>query len=92
MGDPFNNTNLSVGDTRELILAINDPGASSPSAIENTRSNLANYEHEGSRGKPLERRLYDVDVRLIGSVNAEGDVISDFHFNLDVRQETPVLK
>jgi hypothetical protein len=51
MGDPFNNTNLSVGDTRELIIAINDFGASSPFAIENTRLNLANYEYEGSRGK-----------------------------------------
>jgi hypothetical protein len=92
LGDPLNYTKLLVGDKRELMIAIDHPGAPSPFAIENTRSNLANYEHEGSREKPLERRLYDVDVRLIGSVNADGDVVNDFHFNLDLRGESPVLR
>jgi hypothetical protein len=92
LGDPFNHTELLVGDTRELIIVVDHPGARSPFAIENTRSNAANYEHTGSNPKPLARKLYDVNVRLIGSALAEGDVLEDFHFNLDLRQEEPVLR
>lgn len=92
LGDPFNHTELGVGDTRELIIAVDHPRATSPFAIENTRRSTVHYEQEGSRERPLARGLYDVNVRLIGGVTATGDVVDDFHFNLDLRQETPVLK
>jgi len=82
LGDPFNHVSLSVGDTRELLIAVDHPGAPSPFAIENTRGRAADYEHEGSREKPLARRLYDVNVRLIGGASAAGDVVEDFHFRL----------
>jgi hypothetical protein len=92
LGDPFNYTNLAVGDTRELIIAVDHPDAPSPFAIENTRGNVDNYSEEGSREKPLSRGLYDVSVRLIGSAMAQGDVVDDFRFNLDLRHEAPILK
>jgi len=92
LGDPFNHTSLAVGDTRELLIAVDHPGATSPYAIENTRRRAVDYEHEGSQEKPLARGLYDVNVRLIGSATSEGDVLDDFHFNLDLRGEVPILK
>jgi predicted nucleotide-binding protein len=92
LGDPFNHTSLAVGDTRELLIAVDHPGAPSPFAIENTRRRAVDYEHEGSQEKPLERRLYDVNVRLIGSAATQGDVTEDFHFNLDLRGDAPILK
>jgi hypothetical protein len=91
LSNPLNHTNLSVGDTRELLIAVDRPGAPFPFAIENTRSNAAHYEQEGTREKPLARKLYDVNIRLIGTAKAKGDVLDDFHFNLDLRAESPVL-
>jgi len=85
LGDPFNHVRLSVGGTRELLIAVDHPGAPSPFAIENTRGRAADYEHEGSQEKPLARRLYDVNVRLVGGASASGDVVEDFHFSLDLR-------
>lgn len=73
-----------------MLIAVDHPRAS-PYAIENTRGGAADYEHEGSREKPLERRLYDVSVRLIGFAFKPGDVVEDFHFNLDLRGEAPIL-
>jgi predicted nucleotide-binding protein len=92
LDDPFNHTSLAVSDTRELLIAVDHPGAPSPFAIENTRRRAADYEHEGSREKPLARGLYDVKVRLIRSAATQGDVIEDFHFNLDLREDAPILK
>jgi predicted nucleotide-binding protein len=92
LGDPFNHTSLSIGDTRELLIAVDHPGAPSAFAIENTRRRAVDYEHEGSQQKPLERRLYDVKVRLVGSAATQGDVTEDFHFNLDLRGGEPLLK
>ena len=91
LGDPFNHVSLAVGDTRELLIAVDHPRAS-PHAIENTRGQVAEYELEGSREKPLPREIYDVNVRLIGSAATQGDVVEDFHFNLDLRGEVPILK
>lgn len=92
LGDPYNHTSLGVGDTRELIIAISHPNWISASAIENTRARSADYQTEGSRERLLERRQYDVKVHLIGSVAAEGDFSEQFHFNLDLRGDTPILK
>lgn len=92
MGDPFSHTSVGVGDTRELLIAVNHPGAHSAFAIENTRRGVADYEHEGSQEKSLARELYDVNVRLIGRAAKEGDVVDDFHFNLDLRGDHPILK
>jgi len=92
LGDPFNHTSLAVGDTRELLIAVDHPGAPSAFAIENTRRRAVDYEHEGSQEKPLARGLYDVNVRLLGSAATQGDVIEDFHFNLDLREDAPILK
>jgi hypothetical protein len=92
LGDPFNHTSLAVGDTRELLIAVRDPGVPAAFAIENTRKRAADYEHKGSRQKLLARGLYDVNVRLIGSTAAQGDVVEDFHFNLDLRGEAPILR
>jgi hypothetical protein len=92
LGDPFNHTSFSIGDTRELLIAVEHPGARSAFAIENTRRRAVDYEHEGSQEKPLERRLYDVKVRLVGSAATQGDVTEDFHFNLDLRGDAPILK
>lgn len=91
LGDPFNHVSLAVGDTRELLIAVDHPRAS-PHAIENTRGQVAEYELEGSREKPLAREIYDVNVRLIGSAATQGDVVEEFHFNLDLRGEVPILK
>jgi len=49
-------------------------------------SRFESYQH------PLERRLYDVAVRLIGSAVANGDLVEDLGFNLDLREGEPVLK
>jgi hypothetical protein len=88
MGDPFNHTRLSLSGTRELILAVNHPG-SSPSAVENTRSKSADYEFEGTQFRPLGRDIYDVNVRLIGNVIGGGNVLEDFHFNLNLQEDAP---
>ena len=61
-------------------------------AIENTRGRPGDYEHEGSRERPLARGLYDVNVQLIGSAATMGDVLDNFHFTLDLRGEAPILK
>jgi hypothetical protein len=92
LGDPFNHTDLGVGDTVELILALVGPDSTQPMALENTRSKAIHYEHEGTRGKPLERHLYDVTVTLIGTAKHAGDVYEEFRFNVDLREEVPVLK
>jgi len=92
LGDPYNRTSLDVGDTQELLIAVSNSSLGSSFAIENTRRRAAEYETEGSREKPLERRLYDVKVRLIGRAATEGDVDNEFHFNLDLRGNTPILK
>ena len=91
LGDPFNHTRLSVGATRELIVAVSQGGGQPPATIENTRSNAAHYEYEGTRFRPLGRRIYDVNVRLVGRVRSEADVVEDFRFNVDL-QETPRLR
>ena len=90
-GDPYNHVSLAVGGTRELLIALDHPRAS-PYAIENTRSRPGDYEHEGSRERPLARGLYDVNVQLIGSAATMGDVLDNFHFTLDLRGEAPILK
>ncbi len=92
LGEPFNFTHLSTSGTKELIIAVDHPNAISPFAIENTRSKATHYEVEGTKEKALERRLYDVNVRLIGRANGDIDVVADFHFNLDLRGEKPILK
>jgi hypothetical protein len=91
LGDPFNHTQLSVGNTRELIIAVDRGAGGPPATIENTRTNSANYEYEGTSFKPLDRLIYDVNVRLVGHVRSEADVVEDFHFNVDLR-ETPRLE
>jgi hypothetical protein len=91
MGDPFNHTHISVGATRELLIAVDRGAKLSPAAVENTRADGAHYEDQGTFLKPLERRVYDISVRLVGQVRSEADVVNDFHFNLDLR-EWPVLK
>jgi hypothetical protein len=90
--EPFNFTRLSTSGTKELIIAVEPPDSISPCAIENTRSKAAEWELEGTIEKPLERRLYDVNVRLIGRTDEDMDVVVDFHFNLDLRGERPILK
>jgi hypothetical protein len=92
LGSPYNRIELGLGDTLELLIAVDHPRATSPRAIENMRSGASNYSEEGFREKPLERKLYDVNVRLIGSAKTDGDVLNDFHFNLDLRGEWPILK
>jgi hypothetical protein len=90
--DPFNFTSLAVSDTRELIIAVDHPGAPSPLAIENTRHRAVDYEQEGSQAISLVRQIYDVNVRLIGKAVVQGDVFEDFHLNVDLRGETPAMK
>jgi hypothetical protein len=90
LGNPFNHTSLGVGSTKELIIAV-VPDPATPATIENTRSNAANYEFEGTELKPLSPQIYDVNVRLIGTIREEGDVVADFRFTLDLRAE-PSLK
>jgi hypothetical protein len=95
LGDPFNHTRLSASGTAELIIAVDAPDLAVPFAIENTRSNAAHYEYEGTKYKQLDRRLYDINVRLIGDARGASrlvQVVADFHFNLDLREEEPILR
>jgi Domain of unknown function (DUF4062) len=92
LGEPFNSTHLSTSDTQELIIAVDYPQLPLPLTLENTRHKAVDYETSGTQLKPLERKLYDVNVRLVGRAAAEGDVVDDFRFSLDLRNETPVLK
>jgi hypothetical protein len=95
LGEPLNHTELSPGDTKELVLALDHMHSGIPLTIENTRSRAADYEHEGTRPRHLERRLYDVNVRLIGHVRVAQrlmQIVADFHFNLDVRSARPILR
>ena len=92
LGEPLNYTRLSVSGTAELIIAVDHPNADSAFAIENTRSNAAHYEHDGTKLKRLEQLLYDVNVRLIGHVADNRNVLADFHFNLDLRERKPILR
>jgi hypothetical protein len=91
LGDPFNHTSLGVGSTKELIIAI-VPDPATPAAVENTRSNAANYEYEGTALKQLSPNVYDVNVRLIGTVKDEGDMVADFHFTVDLRKSPRLLR
>ncbi|HET9285878.1 MAG TPA: hypothetical protein VFR24_28325 [Candidatus Angelobacter sp.] len=86
LGNPFNHTSLGVGSSEELIIAI-VPDPALPVAVENTRSNAAHYEYEGTTLKQLSPQVYDVNVRLIGTIKDEGDIVEDFHFTLDLRRE-----
>ena len=92
LGDPFNHTILGANDTRELIIALHGPDMSQPMVLENTRSKLSHYSEEGAQARPLERHLYDVLVTLIGRAKRDGDVYEEFRFNLDLREDMPVLK
>jgi len=90
IGEPFNHTRLSLNDTRELILAVKHPGGP-PAAMENTRSKAVHYEYEGTRFRPLERHVYDVNARLIGNLMDGASVVNEFHFNVDLRDDPPRL-
>jgi hypothetical protein len=83
--DPFNHTRLGIGATAELLLAVEI--GDSVASVTNNRTNAANYETEVTESRALERRIYDVTVRLVAHARREGDFVGEFRFNLDLTEQ-----
>jgi hypothetical protein len=92
LGDAYNRINLEVGDTRELLVAVDAETVENPSAVENTRSEYGHYSREGTKFKPLSRIVYDVKIRLFGKAKMTTQVFQEFHFNLDLTGKVPILR